>query len=110
MQINEQEVSGVFVYNVVGDIDINSAPEMKKTFDAVTKDKKEQILIDLKEVEYVDSSGLATLVEVLKNVRVYSGKFKIASLTTKVKGLFEITKLDKLFDIYADADAALASF
>jgi anti-sigma B factor antagonist len=61
-------------------------------------------------VDYVDSSGLATLVEVLKKLRAYGGKLKLASLSEKVKGLFEITKLTKLFDIASDETSAIGSF
>ena len=110
MQVNLEENNGISIFNVIGDIDISSAPDIKKRFDKdITRDKN-MVLINLKEVDYVDSSGLATLVEVLKNVRACNGKLKIASLSMKVKGLFEITKLDKLFDINDNVEEALKTF
>ena len=110
MQVNLEENNGISIFNVVGDIDINSAPEIKKRFDKdITRDKN-MVLINLKEVDYVDSSGLATLVEVLKNVRACDGKLKLASLSMKFKELFEITKLDKLFDINDNVEEALKTF
>jgi anti-sigma B factor antagonist len=110
MQINFEDRSGVSVYKVTGDIDINSSPDMKRSFEKVFKEKKDKVVINLSEVGYVDSSGLATIVEILKNMRLYGGKLKLAGLSDKVMGLFEITKLDRLFDIAQSADQAVDSF
>ncbi|MFC1570424.1 STAS domain-containing protein [Candidatus Omnitrophota bacterium] len=110
MQINQEEKNGISIFRMSGDIDINTSPDFKKSFDAAVGAKKDKIVINLKEVSYVDSSGLATLVEILKNMRAYGGKLKLTNLSDKVRGLFEITKLDKLFDIVADEDSAVGSF
>ena len=110
MQINMEEENGIAVFRMSGDIDINTSPDLKKSFDSAISGKKDKIVINLKEVSYVDSSGLATLVEILKNMRAYGGKLKLASLSDKVRGLFEITKLDKLFDIVPDEESAVSSF
>ena len=110
MQINMEDKGGISIFRMSGDIDINTSPDVKKSFDKAVKEKKEKVVINLKQVGYVDSSGLATLVEILKNLRSYGGKLKLASLSDKVRGLFEITKLDKLFDIAEDEDAAVNSF
>ncbi|RKY42098.1 MAG: anti-sigma factor antagonist [Candidatus Makaraimicrobium thalassicum] len=110
MEIKREESNGIVIFRVAGDIDLNTSPELKKFFDQVIKENKKKILIDLKDVSYVDSSGLATLVEILKNLRVYGGRLKLTSLSAKVRGLFEITRLDKLFDISAGEEDALSSF
>ncbi|MGB2630472.1 MAG: STAS domain-containing protein [Candidatus Omnitrophota bacterium] len=110
MQINVEEKEGISVFRIVGDIDVNTSPEVKKCFDALVKEKKDKIVVNLKEVSYVDSSGLATLVEIFKNLRAYGGKMKLTNLTSKVMGLFEITKLSKLFDILQEEDDAVKSF
>ncbi|HNX91205.1 MAG TPA: STAS domain-containing protein [Candidatus Omnitrophota bacterium] len=110
MQIRIEENSGVSICRVKGDIDINTSPEVKKFLEPVIRGKKNKVMIDFSEVNYVDSSGLATLVEVLKNMKLYGGKLKLVSLSSKVMGLFEITKLNKLFDIKTDENSALSSF
>jgi len=110
MQISYEEKNGVTIFRVQGDIDINTSPDVKKTLDKAIKEKKDKVVVNLEEVGYVDSSGLATLVEILKNMRPYGGKLRLANLSPKVKGLFEITKLDKLFDISASEDAAMNTF
>ncbi|MGB2661523.1 MAG: STAS domain-containing protein [Candidatus Omnitrophota bacterium] len=110
MEINVQEQNGISVCRIVGDIDVNSSPEVKQSFDNLIKEKKEKIVVNLKDVPYVDSSGLATLVEIFKNLRAYGGKMKLTNLSSQVMGLFEITKLNKLFDVEAEEADALNSF
>ncbi|MBF0494748.1 MAG: STAS domain-containing protein [Candidatus Omnitrophica bacterium] len=99
MQIDMREEADITVCRIKGDVDINSSPNVRKFFENIIKEKKKKVVVDFSEVNYVDSSGLATLVEILKKMRVYGGKLKMANLSERVLGLFEITKLDKLFDI-----------
>ena len=110
MQIKFEDKNGVRLCIAEGDIDINTSPQAKKIFDKVLKDKSGKVLINLQKVEYIDSSGLATLVEILKNIKVYGGKLKLSNLSNKVRSLFEITKLEKLFDISDSQDEALKNF
>ncbi|MFH0839926.1 MAG: STAS domain-containing protein [Candidatus Omnitrophota bacterium] len=110
MQIKFEDKNGIMICATEGDIDINTSPQVKKLFDKVMKDKFAKVLIDLQKVEYIDSSGLATLVEILKNIKNYGGRLKLSNLSNKVRSLFEITKLEKLFDISDSQDEALKSF
>jgi anti-sigma B factor antagonist len=110
MQIKIEEKEGVKVCYAEGDIDINTSPQVKKAFDKLVQTKNEKVLINLQEVGYIDSSGLATLVEILKNFKSYNGRLKLSNLSNKVRSLFEITKLEKLFDIMDTEEEALKSF
>lgn len=110
MNIKIDQKNNVWVCRMDGEIDINTAPQIKKAFDKILSEKREKILINFEEVSYIDSSGLATLVEMLKNIRSYGGKLKLSSLSSKIRSLFEITKLEKLFDISNDEEEALRSF
>lgn len=98
------------VCHIDGEIDINSSPAIKKSFDKLISQKTPKIVINLSKVTYVDSSGLATLVEMLKNMKSYGGRMRLASMSPKIKSLFEITKLEKLFEIMADESAAIVDF
>lgn len=110
MQVSEKRNNDIAIYNVKGDIDINSSPEVRKVFDRIVNEKMTKIVINLTGVPYIDSSGLATLVEMLKRTRTYGGKIKLSNLTAKVKSLFEITKLEKLFEIYDTEEEATSNF
>ena len=107
MQLNMEQKNGVSVVRIEGDIDINTSPDVRKYFDKLVTEKKGNFVINLENVPYVDSSGLATLVEILKRVRATSGTLKLTNLSGKVLGLFEITKLNKLFTIAADEEEAI---
>ena len=109
MQFKQEDKNGILVCYMTGEIDINTSPQIKKSFDKVIGSKKEKIVLNFKDVDYVDSSGLATLVEMLKGIRSYGGKLKLSNLSTKVKNLFEITKLEKLFDITPEEEEAVKS-
>lgn len=110
MQIKQVDKDGVVVCYLSGEIDINTSPQAKKIFDKLITSRKERIVLNFRDVNYVDSSGLATLVEMLKGLKNYGGKLKLSNLSAKVKGLFEITKLEKLFDIASEEEEAVKAF
>lgn len=110
MQVNISEKDGISICRVDGEIDINTAPQLKKAFDRLIREKKDKIVISMEMVSYIDSSGLATLVELLKNFRKYGARLKLAGLSAKVRSLFEITKLEKLFDIQDKEEEAVKTF
>lgn len=110
MAVKTETKNGLVVCQIDGDIDINSSPDIKKAFDKLISKKTPRMVINLSKVNYVDSSGLATLVEILKNMRMYGGKMRITNLSPKVKGLFEITKLDRLFEILPEEEEAVTTF
>ncbi|WP_322742422.1 STAS domain-containing protein [Gloeocapsopsis crepidinum] len=62
------------------------------------------VLIDLQNVSFIDSSGLGALVSAMKTVRSAGGKLFICSVNDQVKMLFELTKMDRVFEIFANQD------
>jgi anti-sigma B factor antagonist len=80
--------------------------EMNRLFESSTKD----LLVDLKEVRFIDSSGLGVLVSGYKNAATHQGSIKLCSLQTQVKSMFELTRLHRVFDIYQTIDEALESY
>lgn len=110
MSVKIEPKSGLIVCYIDGEVDINSSPDIKKSFDRLISKKTPKIVINLSKVTYVDSSGLATLVELLKNMKAYSGRMRLVGLTPKIKSLFEITKLEKLFEIMINEDEAISTF
>ncbi len=105
MNVKTVEADGVAVFQVTGEINISTSPELKKIFE---KNTAKKIVGDFEKVTYVDSSGLATLVEMLKKTKTQGGQLGLAALSDKVRSLFEITKLDKLFPISLNQQEAIA--
>ena len=104
MDIKTSEKDGITLVEINGEINLSSSPELKK---AAEKFKTNKVIINLARVAYIDSSGLATLVEILKKTKGKGGSLGLTNVSDKVRGLFEITKLDKLFGIYPTDDLAL---
>jgi anti-sigma B factor antagonist len=67
-------------------------------------------VIDLKQVDFMDSAGLGTLIAVLKRITERGGDMKIACLQKKPRMVFEITRAYKVFEIYDTVDEALKNF
>src|SRR5690349_5484557 len=88
--------------------DLHVSPRITSTLNADDKEKPSNLVIDMENVSYIDSSGLAVLIEAMQKVEKYGGKFALAGLQENVKPIFEIARLDQVFQIYPDVDSALA--
>ncbi len=106
MEVKSLNLEGVWVVEVAGEINLSTSQALKKSFEKLPVKK---IVVDLVGVSYIDSSGLATLVELLKKTKSQGGSMGLAGMSEKVKSLFEITKLDKLFQIYPGQKEAVNS-
>ncbi|MDQ6655296.1 MAG: STAS domain-containing protein [Verrucomicrobiota bacterium] len=92
-----------------GEVDLHVSPSIAASLKRMVAEKPKQLVVDLSRVSYIDSSGLAVLIEGMQNVAGYGGKFSLAGLQESVKAIFEIARLDQVFRIYPDVDAALAA-
>jgi len=110
MQEKRKVVGDVTVCSLSGEININTSPELRKVFDELTAKKIAKVVLDLGSIEYIDSSGLATLIEMLRRMKRYNGKLRLYGLSEKIRSLFEITKLTKLFEMFDDEESALKEF
>ncbi len=110
MQIKERKVGDITVLEFDGEIDLDSSPEMRKKFDELIKNNIIKIIINFKNVSYIDSSGLATIIEMLQRLKKIQGELRMSNLPQKIKNLFEITKIDKLFQMYLTEEEALNNF
>jgi len=90
-----------------GEIDLHVSPSVTASLNAMIEKKPRRLVVDLSEVTYIDSAGLAALIEAMQKVEGYGGKFLLAGLQETVRSIFEISRLDQVFQIFPDADAAL---
>jgi anti-sigma B factor antagonist len=92
-----------------GEIDLHVSPIVTASLNAMIAKKPERLVVDLSDVTYIDSAGLAALIQAMQKVEGYGGKFLLAGLQETVRSIFEISRLDQVFQIFPDTDAALAS-
>jgi anti-sigma B factor antagonist len=90
-----------------GEIDLHVSPSVAASLNQMIEKKPERMVVDLSDVTYIDSAGLASLIEAMQKVESYGGKFVLAGLQETVRSIFEISRLDQVFQIFPDADAAL---
>ena len=92
-----------------GDIDLHVSPAVTESLNAVIKKKPERIVIDLSRATYIDSAGMAALIVAMQEVEAYGGTFFLSGLQETLRSIFETSRLDRIFRIFPDVDAALAA-
>ncbi|MFA5516068.1 MAG: STAS domain-containing protein [Desulfuromonadales bacterium] len=91
-------------------LDAHNSGELKAQMLSLFEDGKNNLVVDLQEVRFVDSSGLGALVSGFKNSSARNGSLKLSGLQPQVKSMFELTRLHRVFEIFPTAQEALASF
>ena len=92
-----------------GDIDLHVSPAVREALKAMIKKKPKRIVIDLSRVTYIDSAGVAALILAMQEVEAYGGKFLLAGLQETLRLIFETSRLERVFQIFPNVDAALAA-
>jgi anti-sigma B factor antagonist len=111
MKISNRQVDGVTILDLSGRITLGEGSVQLRDAvrDLLSKGQK-HILLNLADVNYIDSSGIGELVSAFTTVRNQGGELKLLKLTKKVHDLLQITKLYTVFDVKDDEAAAIASF
>ena len=108
MQISARRIDKTTVFDVTGDIDLANSPEVRK---ALLKELKElktpRVVMNLSKVRYIDSSGVASLVEGLKASRNSGSRFILYGLSPSAREVLQLSRLLKIFEVYEDEESAL---
>jgi anti-sigma B factor antagonist len=109
VEIHHTEESGAHVLQIEGEIDLHASPKLRAALHECVENKTPVVLVDFSGVKYIDSSGLATLVEHVRDSKAYGGRIALFGLQPKVKMVFELVRLNELFALADSKDAALAA-
>jgi len=111
IKISSRQVDGVTILDLSGRITLGEGSVQLRDAvrDLLSKGQK-KILLNLADVNYIDSSGIGELVSAFTTVKNQGGELKLLNLTKKVHDLLQLTKLFTVFDVYSDENAALSSF
>ena len=94
---------------VHGEIDLHNSPDLRgHLMRLIEQTKPKKLILNLRDVPYMDSSAIAVLVESLQKLRKDKGSVYLTDLQPRVKGLLEIARLETIFVVCADEAAALA--
>jgi anti-anti-sigma factor len=110
MKIGQEKHNDIVVCFLEGEINSNNSPQLRLVFDAIIKKNEKKVLLDFSAVSYIDSSGLATLIEMFQRLKKIGGDLRLCNLGQRIKNIFEITKLHRLFAIFDTQELALENF
>lgn len=110
MEIKEEKLNDAVICVLKGEVNINNSPDLRKAFEGMIKRGEKKVVVDFTGVSYIDSSGLATLIEMFQRLKKIGGGLRFSNMEQKVKNIFEVTKLHKLFEIFDTREAALRDF
>ncbi len=96
--------SNVKILEPSGILDGIRGNQLRREISDIVASGADIVLIDLKDVKFVDSSGLGALVSAMQMVRKADGKLFLCSVSDQVRMLFELTKMDRVFQFFADKD------
>ena len=111
LNINQRQAGDVAILDLDGDIRIgDSATALRGAIRELVAGGSNKILLNLKGVKYIDSSGIGELIANFTTVNLGGGQLKLLNLTEKVQDLLVITKLLTVFDVYDNEADGLSSF
>ncbi|MGO8732554.1 MAG: STAS domain-containing protein [Terriglobia bacterium] len=106
MKTATREQTGTTIVDVTGDIDMATSPDLRKTLLESLK-KTPRLVVNMREVKYVDSSGIASLVEVLREARNTEKRLVLFGLNAAVRDVLQLTRLARIFEIRETEEEAL---
>jgi anti-sigma B factor antagonist len=96
------------IVSVAGDVNIDCSAEFQRDLLAEAEKNPKRLVLDLSGVEFMDSSGVASLVKLLSAAKKSNIELRLAALDDRVQGIFEVTRLNTVFDIRDSLEEALA--
>lgn len=110
MQISARRNDKFTVFDLSGNIDFANSPEVRQSvLREIRESRTPCVLLNLSQVRYIDSSGVASLVEGLKASRDVGSRFVLFGLSTFAREVLQLSRLIKVFEVYDDEEQALAS-
>jgi anti-sigma B factor antagonist len=110
MSFTVKKHADVTILEVEGTLIVGNRQELKQKVLEELEAGTRKVLVDFEHTTYIDSSGLGVLVSLSKKIRELGGELRLANLNDDLQTLFELTKLDTLFQISESRERALESF
>lgn len=108
--INTQTQDDITIIRLEGYLDAHTAPQFERAIEDEIGAGRTRIVVDCQNLTYISSAGLGVFMSFIEEVREQGGDIKVAALQPKVESVFEVLGFSEIFDISADAGAAIARF
>jgi len=99
LSIDTVKENNQMIVHVSGEVDIYTAPDLKKQLLELTKQKGQSVVVDLSDVNYMDSTGIGVFISTLKSTKENDSHLKLVNLQSQVMRLFDITGLNEIIEI-----------
>ncbi|MBF0569173.1 MAG: STAS domain-containing protein [Candidatus Omnitrophica bacterium] len=110
MDIKIEKINDVALVILAGELNMDNSNTLREAFKKILKEMTAKVLVDFEKVSFIDSSGIATLIEMFQNLQKIKGRLCLCRVNKKIVGVFEITKVHKLFTMCESREDALGSF
>lgn len=107
VQIQIEKINDVVILTLDGEVNITSSIKLREVFIKLPKEGANKVVVDFEKVTFIDSSGLATFIEMVQRLKEINGKIVLCNVNKKIRGLFEITKVHKLIEMHENREAAI---
>jgi anti-sigma B factor antagonist len=109
LSLNTRKVDDRSIVEVGGEIDVYTAPKLREALIELVQSGSYHIVVDMEQVDFLDSTGLGVLVGGLKRVRSHDGSMALVCTQERLLKIFRITGLTRVFEIHPDVDAAVSA-
>lgn len=108
LQVSSEQVGPVTVVKAVGELDLHTAPALREELDRVVAAGGRQVVVDLGEVGFMDSTGLSVIVATVAALRANGGDLSVVSGVERITKVFTLTGVDQQIGLFQTLDEALA--
>ena len=109
MRLKERQEDGVIIFALSGAIDLHYAPTLRSLFQSKLNERCPALIVDLDAVDFIDSTGLATLIEYHRDAGAHGGVFCLAGINPNLKAIFDVVQFDKVLSIFPTVVEAKAA-
>jgi anti-sigma B factor antagonist len=106
LSFSTRETDGILVVDVAGEIDVSTSPKLRERLVELAGTGAHRLVVDLEDVDFIDSTGLGVLVGVLKRMRARDGSMSLVCSQEGLLRVFRITGLEKVFTIHRSLEEA----
>ena len=102
-----RNIGDLVVFDIEGEVDLYRSPEVRKNLLNLLNETPSKLAVNLSKVSYIDSSGLATLIEAYQKINRAGGEFALIGINNAIKSIFEISRLDRVFKTFSTEQEAV---
>src|SRR6516164_3351206 len=109
MRLKERHEDGVVIFALSGAIDLHYVPTLRSLFQSKLNEGCPALIVDLSDVDFIDSTGLSTLIEYHRDAGAHGGIFSLAGTNPNLKAIFDVVQFNKVLAIFPTAAEAKAA-